>query len=338
MATRLHKTVMPSGQGGDYTSLEAALNDNEQNLVTADKYFDCDICGDWSAASDTTTVTYHNYTTNSTHYVKVYTSGSARNTTGKWSTSHYRLIINGTAITQNNSDYLWIDGLQIEVTDSGGGNAIYATGNYANDLKVSNCILWASTNEGGGSGIHCHKQGTWDAFYNNIIYGWDNHANYSHGITAMGAKYYNNTIYDIAGKGINRWASGTADCQNNIVMNTGGVTFSDCSGDYNLDDDGNAPGANSIHNKVAADQFVSLTGGDEDFNLKEGADAIDVGTDLGSPYDVDNAGNTRSDPWDMGALEYITAGWAHKISGVSSPAKVNTVENANINKINTVEA
>ena len=41
MATRLYKTVKPSG--GDYASLEACLNANEKNLVTADQYFDVEI-------------------------------------------------------------------------------------------------------------------------------------------------------------------------------------------------------------------------------------------------------------------------------------------------------
>src|SRR3990167_4525241 len=85
--TQLKKTVMPSG--GDYTSLEACMNANEQNLVTADQYFDVEIDGTWSSA-DTTAVTIENYTTDATHYINIYTTSAARHT-GKASGNRYML-------------------------------------------------------------------------------------------------------------------------------------------------------------------------------------------------------------------------------------------------------
>src|SRR3990167_2105406 len=89
-ATQLLKTVKPSG--GDYTSLEACMNANEQDLVTADKYFDVEIDGTWSSA-DTTAVTIENYTTDATHYINIYTTATARHL-GAWATNYYMLALN----------------------------------------------------------------------------------------------------------------------------------------------------------------------------------------------------------------------------------------------------
>src|SRR3990167_10661052 len=89
-ATQLKKTVKPSG--GDYTSLEACMNANEQDLVAADKYFDVEIDGTWSSA-DTTAVTIENYTTDATHYINIYTTATARHL-GAWSTNYYMFALN----------------------------------------------------------------------------------------------------------------------------------------------------------------------------------------------------------------------------------------------------
>ena len=71
--------------------------------------------------------------------------------------------------------------------------------------------------------------------------------------------------------------------------------------DYNCDDDATAPGGNSQASKTDTDQFVSVTGGSEDFRLILGADCIDNGT--GSQA-TDITGRARDASPDIGAFEY----------------------------------
>jgi hypothetical protein len=80
--------------------------------------------------------------------------------------------------------------------------------------------------------------------------------------------------------------------------------------DYNLshDDSADDVGSNSLINKAAATQFVSITATSEDLHLKAGADCIDAGSDLGSPYDYDIDNVLRSGTWDIGADELVAAG------------------------------
>lgn len=119
MADLIHVTVAPSG--GDYTSLNAALVGNQQNLVSNDKYLEIEITGDWSGGPDSP-ATYDSYTTDveTGHYVHIYTSGAARHA-GAWDDTKYIIEVttaNGRAINALRSDY-FVDGVQVEFP---GGN------------------------------------------------------------------------------------------------------------------------------------------------------------------------------------------------------------------------
>jgi hypothetical protein len=61
----------------------------------------------------------------------------------------------------------------------------------------------------------------------------------------------------------------------------------------------------SAYYLTAADQFMSLTSGAEDFHLRRTADAIDAGTDLSGTFTLDIDGQVRpfGDAWDVGADE-----------------------------------
>ena len=103
--------------------------------------------------------------------------------------------------------------------------------------------------------------------------------------------------------------SSVVDCQ-----------VSSLPGSNNLTSDSSAPGTSSLINKIAANQVVSVVLGSEDPHLKEGADAIDAGTDLGATYAVDIDGFDRDadpsyDPWDIGAHEFQSAGGRRLVNG-----------------------
>lgn len=328
-ATQLKKVVAPSG--GDYTSLEACMNAMETdaafggngNLVTADKYFDVEISGTWSSA-DTTAVTIHNYTTDATRYINIYTTGNARHS-GVYSTSKYRLETSNNYGIAEGEPNTTIDGLQIGVSWNGTGQYLNGiqTPLYSDttNLKIKNNIIKViskntnAINTINGILISSGYNGT-VYIYNNIIYGFTAVSSGTlYGINIESAIYpacvvyiYNNTIYNNE-NGIHSVKAGGDDytmrIQNNICNNnsandyviTVGTTY---TFDHNIDEDGSGD--------ITATLIFTNTGaGTEDFHLVAGdTAAIDAGVDLGSPYNIDIDGVTRSGTWDIGADEYVS--------------------------------
>ena len=146
-----------------------------------------------------------------------------------------------------------------------------------------------------------------------------------------GCGFLNNTVYGITTTASNiargvRLRVNDADSviKNNIVMDTdsagtaydfgwpGSTTnitpLNNMSSDGTADDAG---GSNNLVDKTGSDQFVSTTEGSEDLHLKEGADAIDAGVDLGTTpagVNIDIDGRDRDsegDTWDIGADEFV---------------------------------
>lgn len=134
---------------------------------------------------------------------------------------------------------------------------------------------------------------------------------------------YNCTVWNVAASG----CTGAFDCSalgfllanaaGNLAKNNasfGAVGYgSGLSNDYGVigsatavtNVSGDTTGTAGLTSKTDTDQFVSLTGGAEDFHLKSGADCIGAGTDLGAgtfALDIDgydrHAGGVT---WDCGA-------------------------------------
>ncbi len=308
--TQLKKTVKPSG--GDYTSLEACMNANEQDLTAADKYFDVEIDGTWSSA-DTTAVTIHNYVTDATRYINIYTTVTARHN-GKAAAvsglSNYRLAAStGTYEITQSISFSTITGLEVicSGTTSGlfmGANSTYLIKNIIHEGKdVSAYLVETSNNAGTGYFL-----------YNNIIYNAT--ADFSRGISASGkTTVYNNTIYKIY-RGI-RDDGGNGTYKNNIIMGCtsvdvyNGSGMASATGTNNLTSDATGDDwgtqSNNLISKTTANQFVNITVTTEDLHLKAGADCIDAGVDLSTTFPDDIDGVTRSGTWDIGADEYVAA-------------------------------
>lgn len=301
-ATQLKKTVKPSG--GDYTSLESCMNANEQDLVTADKYFDVEIDGTWSSA-DTTAVTIHNYTTDATRYINIYTTGDARHT-GVYSTIKYRVgpISYGTALSIG-VQYVTIDGLQILGNTNGDGISVFSNSVFKNNIIVN-------LNPNNKTGVLIGSSQSTNLI-NNIIYGWESGI-YEYYCNA--SSFYSNTLGNNT-KGFGDGQSIPASIyKNNIAYNnttdyTNTASYGAAS-THNLSKDATAPALNTYYRSKTL-TFTNTTAGSEDFHLVSGdTDAIDKGTDtsgesapLNLTTDID--GTTRSGTWDIGADEYAAA-------------------------------
>jgi len=139
----------------------------------------------------------------------------------------------------------------------------------------SNAISWRNESCGGGSVI----------IYNNTIYG---ETGADHSIFTTGdipsALVKNNVIHYVGTQG------------GGIVSTVGYGGM-----DYNLQSNvGTVRGTNAITSNPL---FTDASSGD--FTLQSGSPAIDAGTDLGNPYNVDKNGTQRpqGNGWDMGAYE-----------------------------------
>lgn len=124
--------------------------------------------------------------------------------------------------------------------------------------------------------------------------------------------FYNNTIantgFGIRDSGSVLWVSGSQG-RNNIYWNISSTVTTLPDNDYDFISTSNS----ETHGQTGPNPFMGGT----DYRLKLGATAIDTGTALGSPYDVDFLGITRPQgpAWDIGAYEFV--GHANIITGGS---------------------
>ena len=127
-------------------------------------------------------------------------------------------------------------------------------------------------------------------------------------------------VENVTVHGMNEW--GVLGSSGNLfVRNT--ISMGNPSGDFsgamvqgaNLSSDLTAAGSGALTGRVAANQFVSITAGSENFHLKAGADAIDRALPAYTPqYWTDIDGSHRlftpvpdpvtPGPWDIGADEF----------------------------------
>ena len=304
MATQLLKTVKPSGS--DYTSLEACMNANEQNLVTADKYFDVEIDGTWSSA-DTSAVTIHNYTVDATRYINIYTTSTAcHNGTA---VSGYRLEVTGTCL-DTSAVTVTITGIVIKLTTT----ADFQNGIIMASSTLKKCIIHRGTgNNAWNAGIRVANDFANFKLYNVIVYGFKDYGGHQYNMRLTGdwktstilncTSYYSDSGIEVTG------SHATAILKNNICK-TGGFYTNDswdstCTN--NLSTDASAPAVNTYYINKTID-FVDTTAGSEDLHLADtDTDAIDHGADLSGTFTDDIDGVTRSGTWDIGADEYVSA-------------------------------
>jgi hypothetical protein len=316
-ATEVVKTICPSGQGCNYTSLSAWEAGEQRDLVALDEIAVAKIQGDWTGVTDTTPVIIDGFITDSTRYIKIYTTPEARHN-GKWDDTKYKLITNGTQIRVQDP-HVRIDGLQLKMTslaNHGSSGIILYSGGAVNEMYVENLIIQGLTDSTYSHyGIYVFSLGNAGSkayIWNNIIY--NVLGSTGRGISISEADHtayvYNNTVYNNY-LGIQR-ELGTAISKNNISYNNtdnysgtfDAASTNNLSGPTQTD----APGSNPRNGVTVT--FVDAA--NKDFHLASNdAGARNYGADLSGDanlaFTTDIDGETRpgEGTWDIGADEYI---------------------------------
>lgn len=223
--------------------------------------------------------------------------------------------------------------------DANGNRAtgVKQNANNSGTFTISNNIVHGTANVSTNVALYLVRVRNNPKIINNILYDIHSDATVGqmHALEATPlnatAVISNNTIHDVTRPvvtAVDLFGLTTSDTtgitvQNNIVTDvTGDVTGtigcyelsppSNATYDHNLSSDATASGTGSLTNKASADQFVSTVGGSEDLHLKAGADAIDVGTELGNTpagvaFDIDGVDRRILASTDMGAHDFIAA-------------------------------
>ena len=188
--------------------------------------------------------------------------------------------------------------VRIYGVDSGGDQRVHHNVIHGDDLGA-----------GGGSGAHegimIQDADSVPYVYRNVVYGFlgDGIDNY----TGTNSYVVNNTVYACA-PGVRNAYLQDGTFKNNSAFDNAGYDFEWSSTptthaeNISSDTTGDSPHTS----KSSGDQFVNATEtwANTDLRLKSGADCIDIGENLGSPYDVDIEGDSVTGTWDSGADEY----------------------------------
>lgn len=309
MTTTVTSTIKSSG--GDYTSLSAWQTAKAGDIVSVDQIQQAE-CYDFALTDE---VTLSGWTTDATHYVRIYTPTAERHD-GTASTG-FSITDNGIAspISVSTCGHVRLEGLVIKST--GNISAIVDPGasSSVRDVRVSNCVVVSvsGTSEGYGLDFNASHANTVLRLWNNIIYDFNSGAGGGYGIgflssTAV-AYVYNNTVYN---------------CRRGIVTNSTNQLLKNNICDSNQGDFAFVAGPNaSSTNNLSSDSSVSTYGtgsanpsyadeASDDFHLASGDTAArgngaDLSADANLAFSDDIDGDSRS-AWDIGADEFVGAG------------------------------
>lgn len=317
-ATTVTKTVCSSGC--DYSLLNSAVTYfeiNYPNFVTSDIVGEIKICGNSScnntatALTDGTTVGISGITTDQTRYLSIYTYGGARHSGTPYKSGIYKFqaflnCADGISWFTNSINYTRISGLVFYHYTSGCGGSYHSLYNFGSNSFVDSNIIYSNGSDTGRSQSNGIVVGSGTYFTNNIIFYMRESDLLFSNINSAAFVIGNTFYYNILGA-----SSSGATFKNNISYNNS----TDYAGTYNSNSTGNlskdntAPAYGTYYRSKTL-TFVSTTAGSQDFHLSStDTDAIGMGVDLGSPYNTDIDGDTRSGLWDIGADEspYSTA-------------------------------
>ncbi len=320
------------GVTGSYNSSHL----NTQNLISGDYILHLPCYYDGGAV-DSSAVTISGWTTDSTHYIDIYTPSNTSTETnqsqrhsGKWTSTAWSLEGTGNPLIDVSAlIYVRIHGLQISRTNTA-GNGIRITDppspyGYVYSMIYDNIVR--STASGSASGILISYSRSTPYYegsvivYNNVVYGFSagngirkNSAqcnlNIYSGCTCWSASYiYNNTVYNnqagVSAGNDNICAPATVS--NNLAQSC----VSNCySGTSNFTDHSNNLSEDTTSPDTSYRSKVVLFADEDNYNLHlfpSDTSAINQGANESSYFTTDIDGQTRPTNWDIGADEVISS-------------------------------
>ena len=211
----------------------------------------------------------------------------------------------------NGSSSPTLEKLELFGSVSLGGWALNTSGYGTPTRTIRHLLVHDHQATGGYSHRPCVFGSTGPAIFSNLIvydYWTTGFQSSQTGVISSGMTVHNVTCYGASVAGTRGIVATSAASRNLLSVSNASYDYLS-SGDYCLSSDATAPGANSLLNKSAADQFISTVVGSENLHLKAGADAIGAGTDLGASYATDIDGDDRTGlAWDMGADQLVATG------------------------------
>jgi hypothetical protein len=311
-----NKTVTVEPAGGDYTSLDAAIDGElvANAVLTAaglNGILTISIEGDWSGGADTTKVTTEGFTTDSTHYVNIVTDSSNRAGTS-WSDSKYRLVPSapgwGGYTYYPGSNYTRMTGVQLKCTYAHAGTIVYFN---VHGGVVDGCLIADTTIDDyaaivfstGGNVAPCIA-------VNTIVKNIANGGGLTAGIRVFnsnaGSRIFNCTVVNIPTVGILQ-EDADSTVENCYSGGNTGDDYSSTAGTFttNFSEDGTEGTSTAAY---STDTFTNVGDGTENLALVAGSGLINGATDLSADgaypfnWDINNATRVA---WDVGADEYI---------------------------------
>ncbi len=314
----IKKTVCPGG-GCDYTSLEAALNDNEQDLTDAggdNLVIEIQEGTGWSSP-DTTLVVIDNYVTNVTNNILITTTAGARHDgSGSWNEDKYRLEVspaNFGVVMDVLDDNVITKGIQIALINNNNVTTLAWDGD---GLTFAYSVLSGHLKTGTGSlpGLIVTPNAGGSKIYNNIFRDIANISCDSNSTSNGDIFVYCNTFVD-NGTGLNTNNSDTVAKNNLAFGNT-----DDYGATFNAESTNNAFGeadgtgfSNSVNISAKAGTDVFVDYNNNDFHIKGTiSELIGAGVDLdpdGDGHlnitdDIDGDARDATTP-DIGADEFV---------------------------------
>ena len=307
-----------------YTSLSSAEAAEEADITGIGiYYFHCKSSG---GSADTSTTVFSNWTTDSTHYIKVQ-GGYAAGETGTpgtpenpstYSTSYYHLEVTDADILEIDVDYMRVDKVLIKATITGVGSCFYVnTTNADNDIRISNCIAYGDcTGNGSGRGIYINESQSVVYIWNSIVYGFYSVSN-GNDNGFVGIYLANTSSTDIWNCTLNDnrqgiyQSNGTVTADNCLIFETTRINY-DLNGtitaSYCATDDSEAGTGNFVITQTDDDYAALVVDADgRDYDVTNASSEL-YGTGTDDPGgaiqdDTDIDGIARSTTWDVGAFE-----------------------------------
>jgi len=336
MPTEVIHTI---GPGRDYPTLSAWATAEAKDLVAADEIAVAECYND---AVLTDNVVLTGWTTDTEHYIKIYTPASERHD-GVKDTGFTITPATPTKTIEIQQRHVRIEGIAFKShSDSAFMECIHVASQTYCDIRISHCLFYGEpvSDPHDDEGIHI--------FYSEGVKVWNNFFfSLGKGVFSEGSDNIdveNNTLWDCDIALYSTSHSMNPAYRNNIAFSYSGRSFYQRiwfvqDTDYNLDNANNTdyqcPGAHSLHDKDPAANLVDVTRGTANLHIRPDApDVIAKGTDgthICFTDDIDGQPRPQGIGWNIGAdeleaEEFVATGVGSLYSGKEQRDEIPNLE------------